>query len=114
MNKYNPLQPPTDGVKPQEVRFTEFRAEPWHEGNKIRVHAQITPFVKPPDLEVIISDLNGNELSTVNIIENIDFQLVFTMHIRNPSDIQKYNLVGKIIYEDLGVVNQTSTFFEIM
>lgn len=113
MHKFNPINPPPDGASPQDVRFLEFRVEPWPEGDKIRIHAQITPFLKPPDLEAVLFNSEGNEISSVNIIENIDFNLVFTMHIRFPSPDGKYTLTGNISYEDTGIVHETKTSFEL-
>ncbi len=113
MQRFSPLHPPSDGLPPEKVRFRELRVEPWSDGDKIRVHLQITPFTKPPDLEAVLFDSNGNELSSVNVIENIDFNLVFTMHIRYPSPDRKYTLTGKISYEDIGTVDEATTTFEI-
>lgn len=113
MEKFNPLNPPPDGADPQNVRFNELRVEPWPDGDKIRVHAQIAPFLKPPDLEAAILNSTGDEISSVTIIENIDFNLVFTMHIRRPSVDGRYTLIGRILYEDLGVVDEATTEFVI-
>lgn len=113
MRKFNPIHPPDDGANPTDVRFVELRVEPWPEGDRLRIHAQITPFLKPPDLEAVLFDSAGNEISSVIVIENIDFTLVFTMHIRFPSADGKYTLNGKISYEDIGVVHEASTSFEL-
>jgi hypothetical protein len=111
MNKFNPHNPPSDGAAPQDVRFTELRAEPWPEGDKIRVHARIAPFQQPPDLEASLLNSDGDEISSVTIIENVDFSLVFTMHVRHPSPDGKYTLVGRILYGGIGVVHEARTDF---
>lgn len=113
LHRFNPAHLPPDGVSPQEVRFVEFRVEPWPEGDKIRVHVKITPFLEPPDLEAVLFTTDGDEISSVNIVENIDFNLVFTMHIRSPSTDGKYTLTGRILYEDFGVVHEASAHFEL-
>jgi len=113
MHRFNPLQPPPEGVPPQAVRFLEWRAEPWPERDKIRVQAKIVPFLKPPDLEAVLLDSNGDELTSITIIENIDFDLVFTMHIRAPSADGKYTLIGRIMYEDTGIVHETMADFVV-
>lgn len=113
MRKFNPIHPPQDGVNPSDVRLSELRVEPWLEGDKVRVHVQITPFLKPPDLEATLLDSKGIEITSVNIIENVDFSLVFTMHIRYPSADGKYTLIGKVSYEDIGVVHEMTTSFEL-
>ncbi len=113
MERYNPFQPPAEGAAPEDVRFIELRAEPWPEGGKIRVHARIAPFLQPPDLEAALVNSDGDEISSVTIIENIDFNLVFTMHVRHPSSDGKYTLIGRIIYEDIGVVHEAQASIEL-
>ncbi len=113
MERFNPFKPPAGGAAPADVRFTELRVEPWPEEGKIRVHARIAPFLKPPDLEAALLNSDGDEISSVTIIENIDFNLVFTMHIRHPSADGKYSLIGRILYEDIGVVHEAQTSFEL-
>lgn len=111
-NRFHRLNPPEDGVPPEQVRFLEVRPEPWPDGRRVRVHAEITPFLQPPHMSMTITDAEGREVSHVDVVENIDFKLVFTMHIRAEKVAGDYNLTASLFYDDIGEVHrQTVSFY---
>ena len=114
MPRWNPLQPPEDGLPPNETRFMEVRVEPWPEDErKVRVHLQITPFLERPNIEVIIKDPQEEEVASIYIVESIDDRMTFTMHIRNPEMIHGlYTLNATLSYPDAGMVAQESVVFQ--
>ena len=111
-NRFHRLNPPEDGVPPEQVRFEELRPEPWPDGRRVRVHAAITPFLQPPHMAMTITDSEGREVSHVDVIENIDFKLVFTMHIRAEKVSGRYDLTARLFYDDLGEVDRQTVSFE--
>ena len=113
MPRFNPLHPAQDAAQPDQVRFTDLHVEPWGDNSKVRVHMRLTPFAKPPNLSAVLTDSLGNEVASVSIIENIDFDLVFTLHIRPPNAPGPFTLVGSIEYEETGTVDQKSVRFKL-
>jgi len=111
MPRFHPLQPNPEAVPPEEVRLTELRVEPWPDGRRIRLHARLTPFQSPPNLEAVLNDPKGNIIASAYIVENIDFDLVITMHIRGPVDYDRYSVMARVIYENLGTVHEMKTYF---
>ncbi len=112
MQRYNPLKRSDNALPPQDVKFLEIKVEPWPDGRRVRFHARMTPFQQPPNLNINITDENGQEVSSVNIIENIDFNLVITMHIRSQVVRGTYTLSAQITYPELGIVHEATTIFE--
>jgi hypothetical protein len=114
MPYWNPLQPPEDGLPPDQVRFIEVRIEPWpDDGRKVRVHLQITPFLERPNIEVTIKDPQEEEVASIYIVETIEDRMVFTMHLRSPEMIHgKYTLSASMSYQEVGTVAQESVVFE--
>lgn len=109
-----PDQPPDDGHPPQEVRILELRAEPWPDhSRRVRIHLQLTPFLERPDLEVIISELDGEKIASIDIIETLENRMTFTMHLKGDTAIGRFTLLAKLSYPDIGVVDQKSTLFEV-
>jgi hypothetical protein len=107
-------RPQVAGAKPPaEVRFTELHVEPWPDGTRVRVHAGLTPFLEYPNLEVGLSDSAGREITRVDIIENVDDHIVFTLHIRTPTADGAYLLNAVIAYPEIGAVDQRSLPFTI-
>jgi hypothetical protein len=114
MPRWNPLQPPEDGLPPDEVRFMEVRVEPWPEdGRKVRVHLQITPFIERPNIEVIIKDPSEEEVASIYIVESIDDRMTFTMHIRGQTALEgTYSLIASLNYPEAGNVAQEIIVFQ--
>lgn len=111
LHRFNPLHPDENALPPEQVRITTLNVEPWPEGHKVRVLMEITPFQKPPNIEAIIYDDDGNEITSAHIIENIDFRLVFTMHLRAKPPKPQLHLVARVHYLELGVVHEQKTTF---
>jgi hypothetical protein len=107
-------KPPEDGLPPKEIRVQTLRAEPWPEdARRVRIHVDITPFLERPNIDVFIADEDGNEVSSITIIESIDAQMVFTMHLRGAYRLGKFTLSARLYYSEIGEVDQKSVNFEI-
>lgn len=105
--------PPEDGLPPQEVRAIALLAEPWPDSSRrVRITLEITPFIERPNLEVTLLDENNFEVSSINIIESIDARMTFTMHIRREESNGPYTLSVKIVYPELGMVDQKDLCFK--
>lgn len=107
------LAPEEGALPPAEVHFTELRAEPWPDGRRVRLHITMTPFQQSPNLEAILCDQSGNEISRALIVENIDDQIVFTLHIRTPQPQGSYTILAQLSYPEIGVVSESRTTFII-
>lgn len=111
--RFNPFLPNEDAVPPADVRFRGLHVEPWEDNRRIRVHIRLTPFQKPPNLDAQLLDALGREVASVNVIENIDFDLVFTLHIRPPDAPGPFELTARIEYEDIGEVDRKTIEFTL-
>lgn len=113
MHRFNPLHPIEGAVLPADVRFLDLHVEPWEDNRRIRVHIRLTPFQKPPNLETRLVDALDRVIASAAVIENIDFDLVFTLHIRPPDAPGPFQLTSQVEYEDLGMVDQKSIRFSL-
>ena len=111
MWRWNPHQPPEDGLPPQEVRILQLGAEPWQDGRRVRISIEITPFLEPPNLEVILTNDQNEELSSVHIIQTVDCRMTFTMHIRAQEITGVCALTAMLSYPETGIVHQDSIHF---
>lgn len=106
-------QPPEDGLPPLEVRIKELSVEPWPEdGRRVRIQLDVTPFVERPNLEVVITNEGGQEVSSIHIIESIDARMTFTMHIRSSTVSGQFTAKASIVYPEIGMVDEKSVHFE--
>ncbi len=108
MTRYHPLHPHPDAVPPEQVRFTDLHIEPWESRDRARLHARLTPFTRPPNIEIELRDPSGVEIASAYIVENIDYDFVITLHLRRqPSEpLSRLSLIARISYPDEGVVHQ--------
>lgn len=71
-------------LPPDEVRIRDLGVEPYPDGKRLRLSLELTPFQKPPSGEIFITDLLGNQVASVSIIEAIDAKMDLTLHLRTP------------------------------
>jgi hypothetical protein len=104
----------TNPLPPKEVHFLELKVEPWEDKSRLKIFVKISQFSIAPNLNFFIKDKENSLLSEVTLIENIETDFVFTMHLRNYSDQKDLCIFGEIFYGDeIGVVNSISTEFSL-
>jgi len=113
MPHFNPLHPPEDGLPPAEVRITSLKVEPWPDGRRLRVLVNLTPFLERPSLNAAIQDAQGDEVSSAVIVETMDNQMVFTMHIRAEDARGNYTLTLSVTYPEIEEVDRRSIGFTL-
>lgn len=114
MTHWNPYPSPEDGLPPKEIRFIELRTEPWpNQGQRVRVHLEISPFLERPNIQVIIARPDKSEVSSVHIIETIESRMVFTMHLKGDQENGPYTLKAVLFYPDIGTVDEKTITFNI-
>jgi len=114
MKRFHPLQPHPDAVPPEQVRFLELFIEPREDRQRVRIHARLTPFQKPPNLEFEIRDASDEVIASAYIVENIDYDLVITMHLlRLSPQSQQFTLHANIQYDEIGLVSKDSAVFSL-
>ena len=116
MHEYlHAFNPSDDAVEPAEVRITALSAEPIKDTQKVRVKIELTPFTQLPDINFVILDNDGKEISSTNMIESVLDQINFVMHLRKASDEVNgtYSLNAEVVYRDIGKVDVKSISFTI-
>ena len=86
---------------PEGTRITSLGAEPLSDGRRVRVHIEITPFQKRPQIDVTLFDSNGDEVTATSFIEPVTWRLEFTLHIRGRENVAgNYRLEARLYYPD--------------
>jgi hypothetical protein len=84
-------------LPPDEVKIVKLRAEPWPDKQRIKVHLEITPFLKRPNGEISLIDAHGVQIASVDIIESIETSMDFTLHLRGVEPAGDF-IVSALIY----------------
>ncbi len=108
--------PEVERFPPEKIRFLDLSAELNPDSKRLHVRLELTPFEKKPNIELILSDPTGQELSSASIIEPMGWKLELTLHIRKdplPSGEGKIGLspipcilVASLSYPELGEVDR--------
>ena len=93
------LQDP-DEVKlpPEEVRLRLIQVTLQPGSNKVKVHLELTPFQKRPNVEIIITTSSGKEAAHTSILEVMLPKMELTMHLRRPQPGETYTLSALVFF----------------
>ena len=99
-------------MTPEETQISDLQVEAYPDGRRLRVSIEITPFQKRPYLEFDLRDGDGQEVSTVSMVEPLTWKLEFTMHIRSELH-NPYTLEARLFYPDGPIANPKTITFNV-
>ena len=86
-------------MSPADTHITSLSAEPYPDGERVRVNIEMTPFAVRPYIEVSLTDANADEVATASIVEPLAWKLEFTMHLRGAT-AGPFRLEARLHYPD--------------
>jgi hypothetical protein len=87
-------------LPPEEVRILELKAEPYPDGRRVRVLLSLTPFLKPPNGDIHITDQEGNLVATSSFIGAVTPRLEMTLHLRSIEAGGSFTVSATLYYTD--------------
>lgn len=102
-------------VPPEEMRFLELRAEPVYDDGPLRarVYIEVTPFLKRPYIDLVLTGANGGEIASVNIVEPMQRKNVITIHLRGAQTNGQFSLHARLYYPEGPQADTAEYKFEI-
>jgi hypothetical protein len=88
-------------LPPENVRIRELSAEPWPDGQKVRVYLETDPSQKRPSAELTIIDPQGEPISTISIVESMTRKIEVNMHIRSSPMAGDYTLAVSLYFDQI-------------
>lgn len=88
-------------LPPNEVRIRDFRAEPWKDGQKIRVYLETDPSLKKPSAELTLIDPQDKIISNISIVESMTNKIEVNMHLRSAPIAGQYKLQVILYFDEL-------------
>jgi hypothetical protein len=85
-------------LPPNEVRIQTLKAEPWPDGQRVRVSLTVDPFQKRPSAEIEIKNSDGRTVAAVTVIESMDRKMEFNLHLREKESSGAYRLSAILYY----------------
>jgi hypothetical protein len=99
-------------MTPEETHITSLTAEPYPDGERVRVDIEITPFQKRPYIEVLLTDAANEEVATASIVEPMGWKLEFTLHLRGAQG-SPFKLEARLFYPDGPHAEPVTRSFEV-
>ncbi len=81
-----------------EVRFTESKVTPLADGRRVKLYFALTPFVERPSVDMRVINAVGKEVATMSLIEAMDTEFDFTVHLRGPQPQGEHTLRLTLFY----------------
>jgi hypothetical protein len=98
-------------MTPEETRITSLTAQPYPDGERVRVDLEITPFQTRPHIEILLTDASGDEVATASIVEPMSWKLEFTMHLRGARN-GPFKIEASLFYPDGPHAEPVTQIFE--
>lgn len=103
----------------EDMRFEAVSLKPYTDGRRVKLNFKITPFVERPSVEVKVTNALGSEVASMSLIEAMDTEFDFTLHLRGPEPQGEHTVHLIMFYpksddaptgERQSVDEQTATF----
>jgi hypothetical protein len=98
---------------PEETKILSLSAEPYEDGQRVRVNIEMSPFEKRPHLEFTLTDIENKEISSASFVEPMAWKLEFTMHVRTKPADGPLDLAARLYYPEGPDAELASVSFDI-
>jgi hypothetical protein len=88
-------------LPPEEVRLRDVQITPQPESGRVKIHLELTPFQKRPNISVSITSSTGKEAARTTILETMLTKLELTIHLREPEPGSEYSVEISVYYQKL-------------
>lgn len=88
-------------VPPDKVEIRTLTASPYEDGRRVAVDFEITPFQQRPNIEITVTNQEDSQVSTFSVVEAIENQMSFTLHLREANPGGRYHLHMQVFYTDM-------------
>lgn len=96
-------EPGEDAPAPRaraDVRFLSAAVRPYPDGRRMKLHLTITPFEDRPNVEMTVTNAAGDEVANMSLIEALDTEFDFTIHLRGPQPVGEHTLHLVMFYNE--------------
>ena len=83
-----------------DVRFVSVALRPYPDGRRMKLNFRLTPFVDRPNVDVTVTNADGAEVAALSLIEAMDTEFDFTIHLRGPEPRGEHRLRMVMFYTE--------------
>lgn len=103
-----------------EMRFETATVVPYPDGRRVKLAFQFPPFQERPNVEAWVTDTQGRVTASMSLIEAMEQDFDFTLHLRGPEPqgehtlrLVLYYLAAPDRFEERQVVDERTLTFTI-
>src|SRR5262245_53395137 len=108
-------------VARDEMRFENVSVLPYADGRRVKLKFSFPPFLERPSVEATITNLTGQPVASMSLIEAMDQEFEFTLHLRGPQPQGEHALRLTLFYPESNdaptdarqIVNEQIVRFEV-
>jgi len=83
-----------------EVRFSSVAIRPYSDGRRMKLKFTLTPFLERPSVEATVTNADGAGVAAMDLIEAMDTDFDFTLHLRGPEPVGRHTLHMTLFYRE--------------
>ena len=83
-----------------EMRFDNVSIQPYADGRRVKLKFTFPPFLERPSVEATVTNVLGQPVASMNLIEAMDQEFEFTLHLRGPQPQGEHTLHLTLFYPD--------------
>jgi hypothetical protein len=83
-----------------EMRFENVSVQPYADGRRVKLKFRFPPFLERPSVEATVTNLMGQPVASMSLIEAMDQEFEFTLHLRGPQPQGEHTLRLILFYPD--------------
>ena len=68
----------------EDTRFDAVSVKPYGDGRRVKLNFKLTPFMERPSVDARVTNALGSEVASMSLIEALDTEFDFTLHLRGP------------------------------
>jgi len=81
-----------------KMHFETIAADPYADGRRVRLRFRLPPFEEKPSVDAWVTNSDGHTVAAMSLIEAIDQDFEFTLHLRGPEPRGSHTLHLQIFY----------------
>ncbi len=83
-----------------EVRFETLAVQPYGDGRRVKLVFRIVPFLERPSVEAMVTNSAGHVVASMSLIEAMEQEFEFTLHLRGPQPQGAHTLHLTLFYPE--------------
>ena len=81
-----------------EMRFDTVGVDPYADGRRVRLRFRLLPFEERPSVDAWIDNAQGQTVAMMSVIEAMEQEFEFTLHLRGPEPRGAHTLHLQLFY----------------